>query len=571
MKISTRSALILFALFILALLPRLYSAHTVGWGWDYPGSFTLVNFDEAGSCRAALEGFEYSTFIGLQTVAISELLGNGVEAGVVGNAKAVKAYCHSAGHIRVARSYSAVSGALTVVLIGLITLMLIPTRPEVALTASALLALSGFHMSESQTGTVDAPSVFFIYLFLALMIFAVKRRSVGAMVLSPVFMLAAIWTKYWVFAAFVYLALIPPRVWAYFTQGLSRATLTLLVFSTVIVFALVTNAAFPVARWYPVLGLYYLVVPWRRIRRPLIPVYLLMPLIAYLLSRVGIIASFTTSDLHSHLGTGYAAIGWNKWLRNLVNVPAVLVVGLGLPACLFIPAGIRAIVRQPNNGLAWLCLAPVAIFALFMLFISPVTYYRHYLALIPAAALLSAYGLWTTPLPGKKWFRPVVLPLFFIWPALLALDIMGDHLGDPRMQLRAWYDKHPDDRVFFSYFITLSENDRMHSKLFSPEYAFGQAQKLKYGNYLILSENWYDTAFANELNGPVMSYPERLIKTKPEYAAFYREALAGTHPNLKLEKAIDVQNFMPELLIHKWLYGTFQMFVGDIKIYKVVN
>ena len=49
-----RIVLYLFALFILALLPRLYSALTVGWGWDHPGSFSLVNFDEAGSCRAAL-------------------------------------------------------------------------------------------------------------------------------------------------------------------------------------------------------------------------------------------------------------------------------------------------------------------------------------------------------------------------------------------------------------------------------------------------------------------------------------------------------------------------------------
>ena len=40
-------------MFLLALLPRLYSALTLGWDWDAPGSFTLINFDEAGSCRAA--------------------------------------------------------------------------------------------------------------------------------------------------------------------------------------------------------------------------------------------------------------------------------------------------------------------------------------------------------------------------------------------------------------------------------------------------------------------------------------------------------------------------------------
>ena len=34
-----RNALWLSALFVLALAPRLYSAQTVGWHWDYPGSF----------------------------------------------------------------------------------------------------------------------------------------------------------------------------------------------------------------------------------------------------------------------------------------------------------------------------------------------------------------------------------------------------------------------------------------------------------------------------------------------------------------------------------------------------
>ncbi|MBE9540268.1 MAG: hypothetical protein IMF06_14390 [Proteobacteria bacterium] len=559
------------ALFLIALMPRLYSAHTVGWDWDYPGSFTLVNYDEAGSCRAALGGFEYSTFIGRQTIAITELMGHPVPPGIEGNYNAAKAYCHSPEHVSVARTYSSVTGALTVVLIAVIAMILIPARPEVAWTASALLALSGFHISESQTGTVDAPSIFFIYLFFMVLLIAVKRRSKVALAVSPAFMLAAIWTKYWVFAIFAYLATVSLRIWVYLGQGFSRSSFVVLVFSTVILFALVTNPAFPVNSWYPVLGLYYLAVPWRRVRRPLIPVILLMPAIAYLLSQVGVISSYTTGGEGNHLGSGYAAIGWNKWLRNLVNVPAVLIVGLGLPACAFLPAGIRAITREGRDGLAWLCLAPIAVFALYMMFIAPVTYYRHYLALIPAAALLSAYGLWSVSWARRPWFLPVFLPMFFIWPALLALDIGLDHIRDPRIQLREWYEEHPRDRVFFSYFVNPPEKAMSQSKLFHPEYAFDQARELKFATYLLLSENWYDTAFANELNGPVISIPERLIKTKPEYIEFYRQTLAGNHPNLKLERAIDIQNFMPELVIHKWLYGTFQMFVGDIKIYRIVE
>ncbi len=92
---------------------------------------------------------------------------------------------------------------------------------------------------------------------------------------------------------------------------------------------------------------------------------------------------------------------------------------------------------------------------------------------------------------------------------------------------------------------------------------------LRSAQYLVLSENWYDTAFANELNGPLVSDLDKLIKTRPEYARFYRQALAGSHPWLTTEQHIATLNFMPELVLHKALYGSFQMFVGDIVVLRV--
>ena len=96
-------------------------------------------------------------------------------------------------------------------------------------------------------------------------------------------------------------------------------------------------------------------------------------------------------------------------------------------------------------------------------------------------------------------------------------------------------------------------------------------QALRQGDYLVMSENWYDTAFANELNGPLVNAPARLVKTKPEYTAFYRAALAGEHPLLVPEHSLPVKNFMPELVLHKAFYGTFQLFVGDLAIFRIVR
>ncbi|MEP1593620.1 MAG: hypothetical protein ABJK20_03575, partial [Halieaceae bacterium] len=484
-------------LFLLALLPRLYSAQTVGWDWDAPGSFTLVNYDEAGSCRAALQGFEYSTFIGRQTITIASVLGAGPTPDIIGDAAAVKQYCHSPQHILVARTYSAVLGALTVIVLAALSLSALPGEPKVALTAGVLLAFSGFHISESHSGTVDAASIFFIYSFLTWMVWCVRRQWSVALALSPLLLVAAVWTKYWVFAVFAYLAFVPRALWQFVSDGIEVRRLVVVALAICVVFGLVTNSDFQQARLYPLLALFYLVVPWQSIRRPMIAFWLLLPLLAFALTQIPLFAAYTTGSIESRFGAGYGAIGWHKWLRNLINVPVVLLVGLGLPACLFLPAGLRAITNDENNVRVWLCLLPVLFFALFMAFLAPVTYSRHYLALIPLAALLAAIGFWRSGWSS----RPLIVVLFFLWPALLAIDIELDYHRDPRIALRQWYEENQPERVFHSFYVNPPAGRTAH-RLFSPEFARGDAATLRQAQYLILSENWYDTAFANELNGP---------------------------------------------------------------------
>lgn len=564
---GARCIVLLGLLLSLALLPRLYSVQQLGWHWDYPGSFTLVNFDEAGSCRAALGGFSYSTFVGRQTIAIDRALGAGPPQGISGDARAAKAYCQAARHIAVARTYSAVSGALTAVLIAVTGLLLVPARPGVGWTAGVLVALSGFHISESHSGTVDAPSTFFIYAFIALLVFTLMRERRGLLFASPLLLIPAIWTKYWVFAVFAYIALLPAKAWDYVTHGMSRSRTLLVAVATAVLAGCIANADFQRTGWYPLLALWYLVIPWRNVHRPMAVFWLLLPPLVYLICTVGIVASYTTGGMTGSFGTGYAAIGWHKWLRNLVNVPLVLIVGLGLPACAFIPAGIGAVIRDKSLPRAWLCLSPLLVFALYMAFVSPVTYYRHYLPLLPAAALLAALGLYAGSWARRRWF----MVLFFVWPALLAVDLVADYHSDPRIELRQWYREHPDAQVFFSYYVSPPPAAMPGSRLFSPEYAAGDAGRMRQAQYLILSENWYDTAFANELNGPFINDPARLVKTRPEYARFYRDALANRHPHLVQEELIAVNNFMPELVLHRQFYGTFQLFVGDLRIFRVVD
>lgn len=558
-----RPGWIFAALFLVALVPRLYSAQTLGWDWDHPGSFTLINFDEGGSCRAAMDGFSYSTFIGQQTIAIASVIGLAPKPGISGDARAVKSYCHSPGHILVARTYSAVLGSLTVLILAFIGLQLVPGMPAVAWTAGGLLAVSGFHISQSQSGTVDAPSTFFIYLFICVMIWVCRRGTMTSLLASPLFALFAVWTKYWVFALFAYLALLPGNAWKSVSAGYSRQRIVLLVLTVSVGLAAITNPVFPKVGLVAVVGAYLLIVPWRRASLPMRVLWAILPLMLWGITQVDLIHAYTTSGAGGRFGSGYAAIGENKWLRNLVNVPAVIALGVGIPACLFIPRGARYLATNPANARLWVCLLPVLAFLLFMAFLAPVTYYRHYLPLIPTACLLAALGVHSTSWGGRPWF----FVLFLAWPALLAWDMVADYHQDPREIMRPWYQQHSESAMFTSFYV--SPPPGVRAALFRPEYAAGEAGQLRQADFLVLSENWYDTAFANELNGPLVSDMEKLVKTKPEYAAFYRLALSGKHPFLEPAEAFDLQHFMPELILHRHWYGNFQLFVGDVKAFRV--
>jgi hypothetical protein len=422
--------------------------------------------------------------------------------------------------------------------------------------------VSGFHISESQSGTVDAPSVFFIYTFLAALAWALRRRSVPGLVLAGLLMVAAVWTKYWVFAVFAWCALLPAQAWQYLSTGFSGARIAGLVIALSVFLAAASNAYFPMQALLLPLAVCYLLVPWRAAPLPMRLVWMFLPLALWAALQLDLVYSYTQGGESGRFGSGYAAIGANKWLRNLVNVPAVLAVGLGIPALLCLIRGVAWLWRAEGPYRLWACLLPVLAFLLFMAFLAPVTYYRHYLPLLPAAALLSAMGL-----HAFRWgSRPAVLVLFIAWPSLLAWDLVVDYHRDPRIALREWYAEHPGQRVFVTFYVSPPASQ---SQLFRPEYAFGDGAVLRQADYLVLSENWYDTAFPNELNGPVAAPQERLVKTRPAYAQFYRQALRGEHPLLQKSQVIALEHFMPEMLLHRRFYGNFQLFVGDLEIHRV--
>jgi hypothetical protein len=424
------------------------------------------------------------------------------------------------------RSYSAVTGALTVVLVGLLGLMMWPRRPEIAWTACLLLGLSNFHVAESHSGTVDAPQVFFIYLFTTILVYGLVSKKKWPLVSSPLFLVWAVWVKWYVFAVFAYAALIPQR-------GSKRR---LLPYAIGVLFVAV---------------LALILVDWESVAEVFV-------------RRRGLFWGNETS----RFGSGYGNIGtWRRWIRNTVNLPVVHIVGLGLPACLFVWNGVKHALADRENRLPWLAHGSALVYASYMLLLGPVSYYRYYLPLLPSVALIAACGLWESRWSSRKFF----LALFFLYPLLLTADSEYNYRADPRRELRSWYTSHGDPRAYATYYVVPPTSAR-RTRLFDIEgYLRYGKQYLGPAEYVILSENWYDTSFPNELNGPIAWNPEWLIKTKPEYVVAYRKILSGEDPHLELAAEFNLKHFMPEFVIHRLLYGSFQLFVGDLKVYHVVH
>jgi hypothetical protein len=525
LRFEPKWAVILLGFFLLSLAPRLYGGFTFGADLDGPGTFHIINYDEAGSCRAVLGDFVYPTFLGHQIIAIATLLGYGPPQRPLEEPRA-KAYCQSQTLIMIHRAYVAVSGALTVVLVGLLALMMWPARPQIAWTSSALLGLSNLHVAQSHWGTADAPQVFFIYLFTAVLTYGLASEKKRPLLLSPLFLIGAIWAKWYFFAVFAYVSILP------------RITLK-------------RRASLYAACLAGVLALAVAVIAWEDITE-------LIARRTYLLWG-GETGRFGTS--YGHIGT------WRRWIRNTVNLPVVHMVGLGLPACLFVWHGLKRAWAERKNHLLWLTHAPALAYTAYMLVLAPVTYYRHYLPLFPTVALLAAYGLWESRWPTRKLF----LALFFVYPLLLAADSEYNYRADPRRELRSWYANYDNPKVYTTFYVVPPRNASRTALFQMDRYRRYGTRYLGSADYLILSENWYDTSYANELNGPIAWNPEWLIKTKPEYVVAYRKLLSGQDPNLELEAEFNLTHFMPEFLIHRYLYGSFQLFVGDLRIYRVMH
>ena len=468
---------VLTAIFAIALMIRLYGVFTLGFGYDGPDSFRVINYDEASGCRSLQGGRSYYTFVGYQILFIQKLMGEGPSPEHTGEPHWRK-FCHSRSSLVVHRIYSAVTGSLSVVLLGVLALLMWPDRPQIAWTACVMLGLSNMHVAHSSHfGTVDAPQLFFVGLLTVTLAYAIVSERRWPLWISPLLLLAAVLTKSYVFAVFAFVPLLPDlklgRYWMWY--------MTALVGFCILVLMIVGQETIERTigkHWYLVWG--------------------------------------TETN---RFGTGYSHIGtWRRWIRNGINLPVVHIVGIGLPAFVAAVYGIKRALKtrleKPLEWRLWLLQTPAVAYFFYMLLLAPPTYYRYYLPLFPTVALLAAYGFWESRWASKK----LIVALFLLYPGLLTLDSEYNYANDPRRNIAPWLDQTllgRKTKLMGTYYCDGPEG--VKRTMFSPElYEEHGATYLRAAEYLLLSESWYDTAFSSELNGPFGWKPEWNIKTTPQ-------------------------------------------------------
>jgi len=509
----------LAAIFAVSLAIRLPATFRFGFDLDGPGTYRIINYDESASCKAELGHFVYSSFIGKQTSLIARFFGLPPPQPPLSEQQGV-AYCYGPLMVSIERGYSAVTGSLTVVLVALFALILWPARPEIAWSAASLLGFSNFHIAESHWATVDAPQTFFFTLLSTLLAYGIASGRTWPFVLSPLAAVSAVWVKYnWL------------AVGAY--AGLFRDP------------------------------------PWKRHPRVILAAILVAASSFALYAR-----AYGLTDYQHHFlwgyeygkwGMGFGHIGtWRRWIRNLTNIPIVHLVGLGTPACLFVWLGLKNALRDESRRRLWRTMMPALLYVIYLAVLAPRTYYRHYLPLFPTTVLLAAYGFWESRLAS----RTLCLFCFALYPLFLTMDSELNYWNEPRYALRTWYQSHPGARALCTYYVVPPQGMRWGLFDMGKYQTLGQ-RYLREADYVILSENWYDTSFANELNGPIVWNPAWNVLTKPEYVIGYRLILMGWDPNLTLEAEFDLRHFTPEFLVHRYFYGSFQLFIGDLKVFRV--
>ena len=177
---------------------------------------------------------------------------------------------------------------------------------------------------------------------------------------------------------------------------------------------------------------------------------------------------------------------------------------------------------------------------------------------MPMVAILGAYGV--TAFAGrlkKRTWLPALLVILYT----LTIALVGQYnaWNDTRYRARTFLNSEAqtDKKVCYSYYVWIPDMPTPYLK--------------KDADLLLLHETYYGRYwkfFTTPFKSPPACCEEIYHCLGEEECAFYQTLLAGNDPDFELYKVIPTIEIMPERLLFKRLFGTYETFLGDVRIYK---
>ena len=418
--------------------------------------------------------------------------------------------------IIIGRALSLLYGILTVIIIYFLALELF-SNSKIALIASAFLALSGLHITQSHYATVDIGTTFWLYATVLFSLLSIRRDK-------KAYFIAAV-----------------------FCCGLAMA--------------------FKLA-WVALIPIFYVLI--RQRKKPLSWALALMSLVVVFIAANGF--HYTLNNFNLTIKNVIddninPAERHNRLLNPLIYF-IELAVGLGLPATLLLLYGTaRLLPRKVNfkNILSsvtfFIVILPLLLYFVSVCFLD-IPFSRHILPLIPSLALLSGYCL--IEIQRSKTFRKnkifiALLAIILIYQLIYSVSTEYYFVFDTREAAYRWIKNNvpPGEEIATTRYVnmpSLKTDYVLSNNLQSP--------------YIILHETYYFRYLRSELN-PLKKYPHWDEIHHGHYKDYLNiQQLLKGESNYRLLKKFDVKCVTPELLIYKIFLGTYPLFIGDTLIYR---
>jgi hypothetical protein len=399
---------------------------------------------------------------------------------------------------------------LTIILLYGVAMRVFKDR-AVALSSALFLALSGLHVTQSHYATADTANTF---LFYATIMSALVNMRTG----RPLFFLIAVLTAGAGLAVKLNFLVLVPVI---YLCGYHRLRPFLWFLVATVIFVIFETAS----------GWRYDFSNWML-------------------------------TMHNVQTDNVNAVADNNKLTNILVYAAGIPVALGLGSLAVFLRGVKDIVKSGaayvTRDLLWLLVLPVALHGV-MICMLDIPFARHFLPIVPALCLVAGYGL-------KKFREQLSVGLFRLLLAVLMCyqlfyigSVEYNFVHETRDAAKIWLEKNiPPGQ---SLYVACAQRLPNLKSLATPGSHYGS-------RYVVMHETFY-YRYIRSVVTPLLDYP-RWENVYRGNAMDYREVqkIFQGRSSLKLIKIFPVVCLTPESWLFKKWWGTYQQFIGDVRIYE---